>query len=122
MAGSRFGAKDIRTKIINYQQYFQSSGYKRYQDLWDCELNGFRHLFLANTSARLTALCRLLQQMRPSDFVWLTDRDRMFAEGVSADANNLPRTEVTPREHRIAVVHRGHPFSTHHDFAACPAV
>ncbi len=56
-----------------------------YQDLWDCELNGFRLLFLENTSARLTALCRLIQEMRPSDFDGLTDRDRMFAEGVSAD-------------------------------------
>ncbi|MCK4342544.1 MAG: replication-relaxation family protein [Phycisphaerae bacterium] len=85
LASGRRGAKDIRTKVINYQQYFRVTGYKRYQDLWDCVLNGFRLLFLAHTPARLAALCRLVQEVPPSDFVWLTDQDRMFAKGVSAD-------------------------------------
>jgi len=85
LASARPGAKDILTKIICYQQYFRSDGYKRYQDLWDCELNGFRLLFLANLPARLAALCRLAQETPPSGFVWLTDRERMFAEGVSAN-------------------------------------
>ncbi len=85
LASARRGAKDILTKVISYQQYFRSGGYKRYQDLWDCELNGFRLLFLAHSPARLAALCRLVQETPPSDFVWLTDRDRMFTDGVSAD-------------------------------------
>jgi hypothetical protein len=85
LASARRGAKDIRTKVINYQQYFRAGCYKRYQDLWDCALNGFRLLFLANSPARLVALCRLVQETPPSDFVWLTDRDRMFAGGVAAD-------------------------------------
>jgi len=85
LASARRGTKDILTKIISYQQYFRSGGYKRYQDLWDCELNGFRLLFLAHSPTRLAALCRLVQETPPSDFVWLTDRDRMFSEGVSAD-------------------------------------
>ncbi len=59
LAGSHRGVKDIRKKIINYQLYFRSGGYKRYQDLWGCELSGFRLLFLANTPARLTAQSRL---------------------------------------------------------------
>jgi hypothetical protein len=75
----------VQQKIINYQQYFRSGGYKRYQDLWNCEFNGFRLLFLAHSPGRLAALCRLVQETPPSDFVWLTDRDRMFAEGMSAD-------------------------------------
>jgi hypothetical protein len=81
----RFGVKDIRQKVINYQQYFRQAGYKRYQDIWDCTLNGFRLLFLAHTPARLASLCRLVQEVPPSDFVWLTDQDRMFAQGVTAD-------------------------------------
>ena len=85
LASGRRGAKDIRNKVINYQQYFRGDGYKRYQDLWDCTLNGFRLLFLANTPARLAALCRLVHESPPSDFVWLTDQDRMFAKGASAD-------------------------------------
>ena len=85
LASGRRGAKDIRNKVINYQQYFRSGGYKRYQDLWECRLAGFRLLFLAHTPARLAAFCRLVQETPPSDFVWLSDRDRMFAQGVSAD-------------------------------------
>ena len=85
LASARRGAKDILTKVISYQQYFRSGGYKRYQDLWDCELKGFRLLFLAHSAARLAALSRLVQETSPSDFIWLTDRDRMFADGVSAD-------------------------------------
>ena len=85
LASGLRGAKDIRNKVINYQQYFRGDGYKRYQDLWDCTLNGFRLLFLANTPARLAALCRLVHESPPSDFVWLTDQDRMFAKGASAD-------------------------------------
>jgi hypothetical protein len=85
LASGRRGAKDVRLKIGNYQQYFRASGYKRYQDLWNCALNGFRLLFLAHSPARLAALCRLVQETPPSDFIWLTDQDRMFAKGVSAD-------------------------------------
>ena len=85
LASTRRGAKDILTKVVSYQQYFRGGGYKRYQNLWDCELNGFRLLFLTHTPARLAALCRLVQETPPSDFVWLSDQDRMFAQGVSAD-------------------------------------
>lgn len=85
LASGRRGAKDIRQKVINYQRYFRAAGYKRYQDIWDCTLNGFRLLFLAHTPARLAALCRLVQETPPSDFVWLTDQDRLFARGVAAD-------------------------------------
>jgi hypothetical protein len=30
------------------------------------------------------ALCRLVQEMPPSDFIWLTDQQRMFTHGLSA--------------------------------------
>lgn len=85
LASGRRGAKDVRLKISNYQQYFRAAGYKRYQDLWNCALNGFRLLFLAHSPARLAALCRLVQETPPADFIWLTDQDRMFAKGLSAD-------------------------------------
>jgi hypothetical protein len=74
---------DIRQKIINYQRYFRSGRYKRYENTWGCSFNGFRLLFLTNTSNRLTALCRLVRDMPPSDFIWITDQERMFAQGLS---------------------------------------
>ena len=77
--------KDVRQKIINYQALFHSGCYKRYERVFDIKLNGFRLLFLANTPVRFIALCRLAKAMPPSDFVWLTDQERMFSGGVSAD-------------------------------------
>ena len=74
---------DIRQKIINYQWYFQSQAYKRYEQVFKCQLHGFRLLFLTSTTGRLRALCELTQQLRPSNFVWLTEISRLFSGGVS---------------------------------------
>lgn len=76
--------RDVRQKVINYQAYFRSGGYKRYQSVWNRELNGFRLLFLTSSAGRLADLCRLVQEMPPADFIWLTDERRMFEQGVSA--------------------------------------
>jgi len=76
---------DVRQKIINYQSLFHSNHYKRYEKIFNAELNGFRLLFLANSPARMKALCDLTQEIPPSDFIWVTDQDRMFSHGVSAD-------------------------------------
>lgn len=78
------GQRDIRQKILNYQRYFQSRRYKRYEKTWNTRFKGFRLLFLTNTNSRLTALSRLVQEMPPSGFIWLTDLERMFYEGLSA--------------------------------------
>jgi hypothetical protein len=78
------GAKDIHGKVICYRQYFHSGGYKRYEEIFNCTLNGFRLLFATNSPARLASMSRLVQELPPSDFVWLTDQDRMFAKGLSA--------------------------------------
>jgi hypothetical protein len=77
--------KDIRQKILNFQTLFHSSHYKRYERIFNSKLNGFRLLFLTNTASRLAALSRLVKEMPPSDFIWLTDQQRMFTHGVSAE-------------------------------------
>ena len=74
---------DVRTKIANYQAYFRQQKYKRYERTWDCKLNGFRLLFLANTETRVIPLCRLLREMPPTDFVWVTSQDRMLSNGLA---------------------------------------
>jgi len=77
---------DIRQKILNYQWYFQSLKYKRYEEIFKASrLHGFRLLFLAKTAGRLVALCKLTQEMQPSRFIWLTEQGRMFEDGVSAN-------------------------------------
>ncbi|MFH1615224.1 MAG: replication-relaxation family protein [Planctomycetota bacterium] len=75
---------DIRQKILNYQWYFQSLKYKRYEDIFDIPyLQGFHLLFLTRTTGRLAALCKLIQEMQPSNFIWATELDRIFPDGVS---------------------------------------
>ena len=77
------GPNDIEGKILRYQQYFRSSGYKRYEQIWGSELQGFRLLFVANTPERADSLGSFVQTMPPSDFVWLTDQASMYEEGIS---------------------------------------
>ena len=77
--------KDVRQKISNYQALFRTGHYKCYEEIFKSKYNGFRLLFLVNSSSRLVSLCRLAQEMPPSNFIWLTDQERMFTNGVSAD-------------------------------------
>ena len=76
---------DIRQKIINYQSIFRSAHYKRYEKIFNAKINGFRLLFLANTFSRMKKICDLVQQMPPSDFIWITDQNQMFSRGISAE-------------------------------------
>ena len=76
--------RDIRQKIINYQQYFQNGKHKFYEKLLDCRLKGFRLLFLTITGTRLGSLCNLVQRMPPSNFIWLTTVEQMLSHGLSA--------------------------------------
>lgn len=84
IASPKRDASDIRQKIINYQWYFQSQAYKRYEEVFECQLRGFRLLFLTSSRGRLVALCELTQQIRPSNFVWLTECSSLFSNGISA--------------------------------------
>ena len=77
--------KDIRQKILNYQWYFQSLKYKRYEKIFKVpHLHGFRVLFLSKTVGRLAALCKLTQEMQPSEFICLTEQERLFSDGAFA--------------------------------------
>ncbi|MBN2180526.1 MAG: replication-relaxation family protein [Sedimentisphaerales bacterium] len=74
---------DIRQKISNYGMYFDCMGYKRYEDVFKHNLNGFRLLFLTHTPGRLAALCKLTQEIPSTDFVWLTDFNSMIEKSIS---------------------------------------
>lgn len=78
------GGRDLRQKILNYQTYFRTNRYKRYEELWGCRFNGFRLLFLTNTAVHMAAICRLVREMVPSDFIWVTEQGRVFEKGLGA--------------------------------------
>lgn len=84
-ASPRRKPTDIRQKILNYGICFDTCAYKKYEELWDCRLNGFRLLFVTDSTARLSQLCALVQAMPPSDYIWLTTAKRMFEDGIGAE-------------------------------------
>lgn len=89
---------DVRQKIINYRAYFRLKQYKRYEQIWDCPLNGFRLLFITHSPGRLTSLCRLVRDMPPSDFIWLTDRQSLLSKGAwGAIWNQGGRHDIPPQ-------------------------
>ncbi|MBT4814677.1 MAG: hypothetical protein HON70_03205 [Lentisphaerae bacterium] len=77
------GEHDFRQKILNYQLYFKANRYRRYEKLWVTTFSGFRLLVLANSAGRKGALARLIQEMPPNDFIWLTDPELMFSNGLT---------------------------------------
>jgi hypothetical protein len=82
---SESGRAAIVRKIQTYQSYFTCGRYKRYEETWQVKLNGFRVLFVTSTSSRMTSLCRVIQSAPPSDFIWATCQDSMFADGISGN-------------------------------------
>ena len=84
LASPRRSRGDLRQKILNYQAYFRSERYRRYEQVWDCRLRGFRLLFVSDTAERLAAICGLVQDMLPSDFIWATDHSQLIAQGAWA--------------------------------------
>jgi hypothetical protein len=83
LASPARGFKDVRQKIVNYQDLFRSGRYKRYERFFNARLNGFRVLFVTHSPSRLKTLCQLTASMPPADFIWLSDRDQLFSSGLS---------------------------------------
>lgn len=82
LASPARGLKDVRQKIVNYQNLFRSGRYKRYEQYFGSRLNGFRLLFVVHSPPRLRALCRLTVSMPPYDFIWLSDWNRLLSSGL----------------------------------------
>jgi len=98
LASQRHPKRDIRQKVGNYQAYFRSQGYKRYQEIFQSELRGFRLLILTENPSRLPGLCQIVRQMAPADFIWLTDRASMESAGVWATIWIRGGNDTQPRE------------------------
>lgn len=79
---NRLKSINISTKIKNYRVYFQSQKYKRYESRWDAKFNGFRLLFLTNSSKRKENISKLVSAERSNDFIWIADQHEMFEKGL----------------------------------------
>ena len=96
LASPKSSPGDIRQKIINYQTLFHTAHYKRYEKIFNTRFNGFRLLFVTHTPNRMKILSRLVQEMPPRDFVWLTDQAQIFAQGLSAEIWVRGGNKATP--------------------------
>jgi hypothetical protein len=91
---------DIRQKILCYRQHFEQGGYKKYERLWSATFNGFRLLFLTDSYPRLVNLCKLVRDMPPCDFVWLSEQQELLQKGlhgpiwVRGGDENKPRQSI----------------------------
>lgn len=74
---------DIKTKILSYQHIFRTGLYKRYESQSQATINGFRTLFIADTAIRFKQLCRLIESVKSTDFIWLIDQGSMFDNGIA---------------------------------------
>lgn len=73
---------DITGKIINYLHCWNDNSYKQYEQVWNCKFNGFRLLFVTNSTERCATLCRLVSDLgSSSNFVWVTDIGALFKFG-----------------------------------------
>jgi len=82
---SSLNSNNIATKIINYRAYFLSQKYKRYETKWNTKFNGFRLLFLTNSTFRRSTLSRFISSERTNDFIWITDQDQMSQLGIGGN-------------------------------------
>jgi hypothetical protein len=74
----------ISRKLACYQRYFATEGYKKYEERWGSLFPGFRLLILAETAQRTEAICRLVRESPPSEFVWIAEYGNMLAQGLHA--------------------------------------
>ena len=74
---------DIRHKIREYQQYFRSERYKRYEEAWGCRLHGFRVLFVTSSARRRDSIGGTVRANPPSDFIWLADQAGIAERGLA---------------------------------------
>lgn len=74
----------IANKIKNYRQMMARKSYGNYSINAPFTCKGFRVLVLTDTPQRSHQISRLVKQMPPSDFVWITDQDSLLSKGVHA--------------------------------------
>jgi hypothetical protein len=101
---SRSTTESISQKIHNYKAYYLSKKYERYEKKWGCSFNGFRVLFMTNTTSRRLTLSRFISSDRTNDFIWITGQDQMFQHGVGGkiwtrggDTSSSPRSILGTR-------------------------
>lgn len=82
LESSRSPFNTVKGKILYYQAYRDSEGYRRYEELWGERFQGFRLLLLADGQQRAAAVRSFLQKQDDVNFVWVTDRENLADRGL----------------------------------------
>lgn len=75
-------SNNIAKKIKNYRAYFQTEKYKRYQKKWNTLFNGFRLLFITNSTDRRNSISNFVSTDKSNDFIWVTHQYDIFEKGL----------------------------------------
>jgi hypothetical protein len=75
---------DVRQKLMNYSSCLQQGVYRRYEDVLQAQLRGFRLLLATTNAARFSGLCRLTHKMGSCDFVWISWLQQLQEQGLWA--------------------------------------
>jgi hypothetical protein len=98
---------DIRMKLVKYRTALARRLYKSCEQITGTTFNGFRVLFVANTQARSAEICRLVEEMAPMDFVWVTDHGRLQNAGLGGPIwHRGGRRDVPPQSILGTLVHQ----------------
>jgi len=62
--------KDIRNKIVGYQEIFSAKSYKNFDRNFGHDFKGFRVLFVSASEKRFEQINRLIRRIPQTDFVW----------------------------------------------------
>ena len=74
--------EDVRTKLLTYRAFLGSRQYEGAQRLLGGPFQGFRLLLLAHTPARRQTLCRVVREMKQTEFIWVSDQTLMAEHGI----------------------------------------
>lgn len=82
LRSSKPNGSDLLGKIQNYRTYFGLGLYSEYSQWMGINPKGFRLLFVCQTSTRRRQISSLVVSSPPSDFVWITDSERISDSGI----------------------------------------
>jgi len=74
--------KDIRNKIVGYQEIFLAKTYKNFERSFSHDFNGFRVLFISESEKRFDQINRLIRGISPSHFIWHATIENIRQHGI----------------------------------------
>lgn len=75
---------DLNNKVIKYKHLFEHHNFHKYNMFFDYEIKGFRLLFVTSTKSRMLSISNFVQEIKPSDFIWVTSKSDVLSKGIAA--------------------------------------